>query len=225
MAKRRLRLPTWAPKKRCSACMQLLTKDIHSEMQTINSGIRISNYREKIFESRIEGERQTAHETSLGVARQATEDIQKDQPTRTGGIPNGFQMRCWIGFPLIVRCTKCFAASRTVFIPKSSIVDDNGLIVRSPDALRPLTLCNCDCEITTVTICFALHKCSIKLSTWRSDASLPDRPMTHNIFEVETIALAHTWIFHVLEKSRATCVISQFLRMTFSKKHDGVILA
>ena len=28
-----------------------------------------------------------------------------------------------------------FAASRTVFIPKSSDVDDDGLIVRSPDAL------------------------------------------------------------------------------------------
>ena len=35
-----------------------------------------------------------------------------------------------------------FAASRTRFIPKSSTVDDNGLIVRSSDALRPLTLCN-----------------------------------------------------------------------------------
>ena len=29
-----------------------------------------------------------------------------------------------------------FAASRTVFIPKSSTVDDDGLIVTSPDALR-----------------------------------------------------------------------------------------
>ena len=35
-----------------------------------------------------------------------------------------------------------FAASRTVVISKSSTVDDNGLIVRSPDALRPLTLCD-----------------------------------------------------------------------------------
>ena len=51
--------------------------------------------------------------------------------------------------------THC-AASRTIFIPKSSTVDDNGirphlsmasrfgLIVRSPVALRPLTLCNCE---------------------------------------------------------------------------------
>ena len=39
-----------------------------------------------------------------------------------------------------------FGGSRTVFIPKSSTAEDFGLIVRSPDALRPLTLCNCDCK-------------------------------------------------------------------------------
>ena len=32
------------------------------------------------------------------------------------------------------------AASRTVFIPKSSDVDNKGRMVRSPDAPRPLTL-------------------------------------------------------------------------------------
>ena len=37
-----------------------------------------------------------------------------------------------------------FAASRTVFFPKSSDVDNNGCIVRSPEAPRPLTLCNCN---------------------------------------------------------------------------------
>ena len=32
-----------------------------------------------------------------------------------------------------------FAESRTVFIPQTSDIDDNGRIIRSPDALRPLT--------------------------------------------------------------------------------------
>ena len=50
-----------------------------------------------------------------------------------------------------------FAASRTVFISKSSDVDNNGLIVRSPEALRPLTLCNCDCKILTTAICRGLQ--------------------------------------------------------------------
>ena len=36
--------------------------------------------------------------------------------------------------------TAQFAASGTVFILMSSDVDDNGFIVRSMDALRPLTL-------------------------------------------------------------------------------------
>ena len=34
-----------------------------------------------------------------------------------------------------------FAESRTVFIPKTSDIDDNGRIIRSPDALRPLMPC------------------------------------------------------------------------------------
>ena len=50
-----------------------------------------------------------------------------------------------------------FAASRTVFIPKSSDVDNNGRIVRSPEALRPLTLCNCDCKILTTATCRGLN--------------------------------------------------------------------
>ena len=46
-----------------------------------------------------------------------------------------------------------FAESTTVFIPKSSDVDNNGRIIRSLEALRPLTLCNCDCKILTTSIC------------------------------------------------------------------------
>ena len=32
-----------------------------------------------------------------------------------------------------------FVENRTVSIPKTSVIDDNGRIIRSPDALRPLT--------------------------------------------------------------------------------------
>ena len=42
--------------------------------------------------------------------------------------------------------------SRTVFIPKFSDVDNNGRIVRSPEAPRPLTLCNYDCKIFNTEI-------------------------------------------------------------------------
>ena len=43
-----------------------------------------------------------------------------------------------------------FAERRTVFISKTSDIDDNGRTVRSPDALRPLTLYNCDCKLLTL---------------------------------------------------------------------------
>ena len=51
----------------------------------------------------------------------------------------------------------CFAESRTVFILKTFDTDDLGRIIRSPDALRPLTLCNCDCKLLTSAICRGLH--------------------------------------------------------------------
>ena len=55
-----------------------------------------------------------------------------------------------------------FAESRTVFVPQSSDVDINGRIVRSLEALRPLTLCNCDCKILTTAICRGLHWYTMK---------------------------------------------------------------
>ena len=51
----------------------------------------------------------------------------------------------------------CFAESRIVFIPKTSDIDDNGRILRSPDAIRPLTECTCDCKLLTSAICRGLH--------------------------------------------------------------------
>ena len=57
-----------------------------------------------------------------------------------------------------------FAASRTVFIPKSSDVDNNVFIVRSPNALRPLTLCNCHCKILTTALSLAHHEMRTSVS-------------------------------------------------------------
>ena len=80
-----------------------------------------------------------------------------------------------------------FAARMTVFIPKSTTANEHGWIIRSPDALRPLTLCNCDCKIFTTAICYGLHKYSAK---WvhPSQRCVAARQMTDNIFEVETTA-------------------------------------
>ena len=53
-------------------------------------------------------------------------------------------------------------ASRTVFIPKSSEVDAQGLLVRLPESLRPLTSCNCDCKVLTAAMCSGLRRYSIE---------------------------------------------------------------
>ena len=83
-----------------------------------------------------------------------------------------------------------FVGSRTVFIPKSSDIDDNGRIVRSREALRPLTLCNCDCNILTTAICRGLHWYTMRC-VQPSQRCISSRQMTDNILEIETTALAH----------------------------------
>ena len=132
-----------------------------------------------------------------------------------------------------------FAASRTIFITKSSTVDDNGLIVRSPNASRSLTWCNCDCKAITTAICFGLHRYSIKC-IHAAQRCVSSRQMTDHIFEIETAALVHyacttsdsgilltdfacaypsvnqSWIFHVLEKAGLPMFVPQFLRMVYN---------
>ena len=73
----------------------------------------------------------------------------------------------------------CFAESRTVLIPKTFDTDDLGRIIRSPDALRPLTLCNCDCKLLTSAVCRGLHWYTMQclhLSQW----CISTRQMTDN---------------------------------------------
>ena len=92
-----------------------------------------------------------------------------------------------------------FAESRTVFISKDSDIDDNGRIIRSPDALRPLTLCNCNCKLLIFAvncklliyaICRGLHWNTMRC-IHSSQRGISLRQITDNIFEIETTALAH----------------------------------
>ena len=71
-----------------------------------------------------------------------------------------------------------FAASRTVFIPMFSDANNNGRIVRSLEAPRPLTLCNFDCKILPRQ--WQTMRCIHPSQRWISS-----RQMTDNIFEVE----------------------------------------
>ena len=121
------------------------------------------------------------------------------------------------------------------FSPNSSDVDNNGLIVRSPDALRPLTLSNCDCKILTTAISRGLQWYTMRC-IHPSQRCISSRQMTDNIFEVETTVLAHvaccpqesgilltdfaaspsvnhSWIIHALEWAELPEFSCRFLRM------------
>ena len=77
------------------------------------------------------------------------------------------------------------AASRTVFIPKSSTLDDQGREVRSPDALRPLTHSNCDCTFLTTAGCIGLQQYSVSC-IHPGQRCVSTGLMTDDIFEIET---------------------------------------
>ena len=137
-----------------------------------------------------------------------------------------------------------FAKSRTVFIPKSYDVDNNGRIIGSLEALRPLTLCNCDCKILTTAICRGLHWYTMRC-IHSSQRCMSSRQTTDNIFEIETIALAHvacapresgilvtdfaaacpsvnhSWIFGVLEKNRVASVHQPFPTKDLPRQHHA----
>ena len=74
-----------------------------------------------------------------------------------------------------------FAESRTVFIPKTSDIDDDGRIIRSPDAHRILTLCNCDCKLLTSAICRGLQWHTMRC-IHPSHRCISSRQMTDHIF-------------------------------------------
>ena len=127
--------------------------------------------------------------------------LKKDSPPGPDGIPYGvYRYAGGLGSKFLFRAYKavlegstipdCFAESRTVFIPKTSDTDDLGRIIRSPDVLRPLKLCYCDCKLLTSAICRGLHWYTMQC-IHSSQRCITSRQITDNIFEIETTALAH----------------------------------
>ena len=176
------------------------------------SGRRLCEYWGTISQARVEGPRHHQYEDNLRYVQQAPDDIsrtidqtefddvlalKKDSAPGPDGIPYG-AYRCagGLGSQFLFNANRSlleggtvpehFAQSRTVFIPKTSDTDD----VRSPDALRPLTLCNCDCKLLASTICRGLHWFTMRC-IHPSQRCISSRRMTDNIFEIETTALVH----------------------------------
>ena len=68
------------------------------------------------------------------------------------GIPfTSYRVCGGIGFAVSLQRVQTYSGGRfyPCVIPKSSDLDNNGRIVRSPEAPRPWTLCNFDCKILT----------------------------------------------------------------------------
>ena len=142
-----------------------------------DSGNRQCTHWAGISEARITDERHRSHETILNFVQQAPEEkqwmVNKEEfdempSTMTDSAPGPDRFAGGIRSELLFNAFKYvaeggdvppfFVTSTTVFIPKADTVDDNGRIVRSPGALRLLTLWNCDCEILTTAMCNGLHQ-------------------------------------------------------------------
>ena len=201
-----------------------------------DSGRRLCEYWGTIFQAREEGPRHHQHEEILRFVQQAPDGInwtidqaefddllslKKNSALGSDGIPSGvYRYAGGLGSKLLLRAYQavlegrsipdCLAESRTVFIPKTSDTDYLGRIVRSLDALRPMTLYNCDCRVLTSTICRGLHWYTMRCFR-PSQRCISSRQMTDNAFAMETPALAArirypldrlcSWIFSVLENT------------------------
>ena len=80
-----------------------------------------------------------------------------------------------------------FAERRTVFIHKTSDIDDNGRIIRSPDALRPIEAVQLRSQ--TSYFCHLSRPPLVHHEMRTSFAEIISS--RHNIFEIETTVLAH----------------------------------
>ena len=230
------------------------------------SGRRLCEYWRTIFQAREEGPRHHQYEDILRFVQNAPDDfrwtidrtefdeliaMKKDSAPDPDGIPYG-AYRCagGLGSQFLFNAYQSqleggtvpehFAESRTVLIPKTCDIDDQGRIIRSPHALRPLTLCKCDCKLLTSAICRGLYWYTMR-SIHLSRRCISSRQMTDNIFEIETTALArvacapqdsgvlltdfaaaypsvnHSWIFSVVENTGLPDCLCRF----FTKHSQG----
>ena len=198
-------------------CLSAVTDEEGHPLETEDESVRrLCEYWGTSFQARVEGPRHHQHEDILRFVPKAPDDIRwtidrtefdelvamkKDSALGPDGIPYG-AYRCaeGLGSQFLFNAYKFlleggtvpehFAGSRTVIIPKTSDIDDNGRMIRSPDALRLLTLCNCDCKLLTSAICRGLHWYTMRCIN-APQRCISSRQTADNIFEIETTALAH----------------------------------
>ena len=235
-------------------------EDGHPMENEDQSGRRLCDFWSTIFQARAEGSKHHQFENILQYVQKAPDDIRwvidrtefdeliarkKDSAPGPDRIPySAYRCAGGLGFKFLLKACRvvlegsaipdCFAESRTVFISKTSDTDDNGRIIGSSGALRPLTLCNCDCKLLTTATCRGLHWYTMRC-IHPLQRCISSKHMTDNIFDIETTALAHvacapqesgvlltdfaaaypsvnhSWILSVLEKTELPEFICRFL--------------
>ena len=206
----------WRTKKPVLSLNAVTDEEGHPLENEDESGRRLREYWGTNFQARVEGPRHHQFEDILRFVQKAPDDIRwtvdktdfdeliamkKDSAPGPDGIPCGaYKCARNLGSQFLFNAYRAlleggtvpdhFAESGTVFIPKTSDIDDNGRVIRSPDALRPLTLRNCDCKLLTTAICRDLHWYTMRC-IHPSQRCISSRQLTDNIFEIETTALAH----------------------------------
>ena len=162
LAKCRLGLRAWRAKKPMLCLHAVTDEDGHPLENEDESGRRLCGYWCAIFEAPNEGEPHPCNETILRYVQKTPDDIRweidrnefdellatkKESAPGPDGIPySSYRCAGGLGFQFSYNAYNHvieggpvpaqLAASRTAFIPKSSDVDNNGRIVRSPEAVH-----------------------------------------------------------------------------------------
>ena len=257
----------WRTKKPVLSLSAVTDEEGHPLENEDESETRLCEYWGTIFQARVEGPRHHQFEDILRFVQKAPDDIRwtvdktdfdeliarkKGSAPGPDGIPCGaYKCAQNVGSQFLFNAYRVlleggtvpdhFAESGTVFIPMTTDIDDNGRIIRSPDALRPLTLRNCDCKLLTFAICRGLHWNTMRC-IHPSQRCISSRQLTDNIFEIETTALAHfacasqesgvlvtvfaaaypsvnhSWILSVLENTELPGFICRFLRSIYLQR-------
>ena len=117
------------------------------------------------------------------------------------GLPhNVYRFAGGVGSSFVQGVHGAALGGRTVFIPKSCAP----YIVRSPEALRRLTLCNCECKVITIALCVG------RRTPWSAFSS--QRRLSQLVPEGD-----RTWIFRVLQKGGIASFLRDFLKHTYSE--------
>ena len=162
LANCRLGLRAWHAKKPM-LCLHAVTEENGHPLENEDeSGRRLCEFWGTIFQARVEGQRHH-YENILRYVQKAPDDIRwivdnnefdelmatkESAPGRDGITYSFYRCAGRLGSQVLFNAYKhvveggtipaLFTESRTVFIPKSSDVDNHGRIVRSPEVLAPI---------------------------------------------------------------------------------------